>query len=123
MVEAAQAKVIALSFSVNTILWSGIYVSRVTALASIVIFILSPVREARGAAPLVKLYKAGVRAMSDYDKNAFLSCAWALEAEVVVPGVSGSETSMVRSVAGWRCAGRRFPPWRPRRCPMRPCPA
>ena len=84
--------------------------------------ILFPVREARGAAPLVKLYKAGVRAMSDYDKNGILSCAWALKAEIVAPGFSGAETSMVRSVAGWRCAGRRFPPWCPRRFPMPPCP-
>ena len=60
--------------------------------------------------------------MSDYDKNAFLSCAWALKAEIVAPGFSGAETSMVRSVAGWRCAGRRFPPCGPRRCPMPPCP-
>ena len=86
------------------------------------IFALFLVREARGVAPLVKLYKAGVRAMSDDDKNAFLSCVWALKAEIVAPGFSVAETSKVRSVAGWRRAGRRFPPWCPRWCPMRPYP-
>ena len=61
--------------------------------------------------------------MSEDDaKSGILSCAWGFRVASAAPGFSVAETSMVRSVAGWRLAGMRFPPWRPRRCPMRPCP-